>query len=284
MRALSVGELGEATESFFRGRKPSPSDFNDLPLPSRGLSPERKPWMWATFIIGLVGATAIGGTYYYHRFYMPLPVELGKGGPVELPKFEWSEPQENDKRIIEAEPESPSSESPSPISENSQEEKVEAPSNLTSESPTSEQATGEPPPVEAKPSDSQAAPPPPPAPSQTESNEQSYEALLAQARKLHSPSRQIPLLERAIELNPNGSEALSQLAYALINKGGRSNLERARELAERAVQSDPQNAQGWLVLGAARSELGDRAGAREAKERCVQQGKGPFVAQCRTLL
>ncbi|MBN8617205.1 MAG: hypothetical protein J0L92_41885, partial [Deltaproteobacteria bacterium] len=57
----------------------------------------------------------------------------------------------------------------------------------------------------------------------------------------------------------------------------------ARTLAERATVADPTNAQAWLVLGAARSELGDAAGARTAFQSCVSQGTGRYVAECRAM-
>jgi Flp pilus assembly protein TadD len=91
----------------------------------------------------------------------------------------------------------------------------------------------------------------------------------------------MPLLQRAIELNPNGADALARLSYIYIQRPGRANMEQARSLAERATAADPTNAQGWLVLGAARSELGDRAGARAAFDSCVAQGTGRYVAECR---
>ncbi|MBX7196649.1 MAG: hypothetical protein K1X94_31645, partial [Sandaracinaceae bacterium] len=64
---------------------------------------------------------------------------------------------------------------------------------------------------------------------------------------------------------------------------GRANMEQARTLAERATLADPTNSQAWLVLGAARSELGDRAGARAAFLARVERGTGRYVAECRAM-
>jgi cytochrome c-type biogenesis protein CcmH/NrfG len=105
--------------------------------------------------------------------------------------------------------------------------------------------------------------------------------VLAQAVAARGAARQMPLLQRAIELNPNGADALARLSYIYIQRPGRANMEQARSLAERATAADPTSAQGWLVLGAARSELGDRAGARAAFDACVAQGTGRHVAECR---
>jgi hypothetical protein len=125
-----------------------------------------------------------------------------------------------------------------------------------------------------------AVPPPTTAPAEATPAE-TYESVLAQAVAARGAARQMPLLQRAIELNPNGAEALARLSFIYVSRPGRANMEQARSLAERATVSDPTSSQAWLVLGAARSELGDRAGARAAFDSCVAQGTGRYVSDCR---
>ncbi|MCC7535796.1 MAG: DUF4388 domain-containing protein, partial [Deltaproteobacteria bacterium] len=112
---------------------------------------------------------------------------------------------------------------------------------------------------------------------------QTYETALAEgdghARRGRSREA-IAAYERAITINPAGDAALSALAFIHLNRG--RNRE-AAQLAERAVQANQQNAQGWIVLGAARDALGNRSGAREAYRSCVQHGTGRWVRECRQM-
>jgi tetratricopeptide (TPR) repeat protein len=113
---------------------------------------------------------------------------------------------------------------------------------------------------------------------------ETYESVLAEADAARRrPSTAIPLYERAIALNPTGGEALAQLSFLLLNRGRRPDLEQARDYAARATAVDPTSSLAWLVLGAARESLGDRAGAREAYQSCVAQGQGAHVRECRAL-
>jgi tetratricopeptide (TPR) repeat protein len=107
--------------------------------------------------------------------------------------------------------------------------------------------------------------------------------LIAQAERGRA-SQRIELYERALQIRPDGVEALSNLALLLLNRGRGDDLRRARDFAERASQLDPSNALAWLVLGASRDALRDRAGAREAYLRCVERGTGPYVRECRAMV
>lgn len=86
---------------------------------------------------------------------------------------------------------------------------------------------------------------------------------------------------RAIELNPESSAALGELARLTL---ARQNTREAMELAERATVVDPTNALAWVTLGAARQQRGDREGARQAYRSCVKLGKGEYVRECRAML
>jgi len=59
--------------------------------------------------------------------------------------------------------------------------------------------------------------------------------------------------------------------------------DRAVELARQAVQANPDDADGWLMLGAAYQASGDRSAAREAYRSCVAQAHTANVNDCRVL-
>lgn len=108
-----------------------------------------------------------------------------------------------------------------------------------------------------------------------------YEAQLALARRLKRGSRAAAAYRRAIALNPEGSDAMAELARLML---ARQHARGAIDLAERATAIDPSNALGWVTLGAARQMRGDRQGARQAYESCVKLGKGRYVSECRAML
>lgn len=132
-------------------------------------------------------------------------------------------------------------------------------------------------------SDSGARPPAAAVP-RDEATGETYEQVLASgdnaATRGHT-STAVSAYQRAIAINPRGDAALSALAFINLNRG--RNHE-AAQLAERAVAANPRNAQGWIVLGAARDALGQRAAAREAYRNCVEHGVGRWVRECRQLL
>ena len=108
-----------------------------------------------------------------------------------------------------------------------------------------------------------------------------YEAHLALGRKLKRGSRAVAAYRRAIELNPEGGEALAELGRLML---GRQRTREAAGLAQRATAVDPRNALGWITLGAARQMRGDREGARQAYQSCAKLGRGPYVQECRAML
>ncbi|MFW2387905.1 MAG: tetratricopeptide repeat protein, partial [Polyangiales bacterium] len=108
-----------------------------------------------------------------------------------------------------------------------------------------------------------------------------YEAQLALARRLKRGSRAVASYRRAIQLKPDGSPALAELARLML---ARSHAREASELAERATAVDPSNALAWVTLGAARQMRGDRQGARQAYKNCVKLGRGQYVSECRAML
>jgi len=81
-------------------------------------------------------------------------------------------------------------------------------------------------------------------------------------------------------LDPARGAELANQAFSAMN---RSRNEEARDLAQQAVLLDPTSSKAWLVLGYTRRLLGDAAGAAEAFQRCVDQGQGSNVRDCRSL-
>ena len=94
-------------------------------------------------------------------------------------------------------------------------------------------------------------------------------------------SRAVAAYRRAIELNPEGSAALAELARLML---ARNHTRESAELAQRATAVDPSNSLAWVTLGAARQMRGDRQGARHAYQNCAKLGKGPYVSECRAML
>jgi tetratricopeptide (TPR) repeat protein len=108
-----------------------------------------------------------------------------------------------------------------------------------------------------------------------------YDELVSVGRALSKKNRRVEASEafrRALVQSPQGSAALSGLGFVYLNADERQN---AKEFAQRAVQADASNAEGWIVLGAALEMLGDRAGAKDAYRNCVERGQGPYLNECR---
>ena len=108
-----------------------------------------------------------------------------------------------------------------------------------------------------------------------------YAAQLQLARRLKRGSRAAAAYRRAIALNPQGVEALAELARLML---ARQHAREAAELAERATAIDPGSSLAWVTLGAARQMRGDRQGAKHAYQSCVKLGKGRYVTECRAML
>jgi predicted Zn-dependent protease len=79
--------------------------------------------------------------------------------------------------------------------------------------------------------------------------------------------------------SPVGSETIIR-AQRMLERG---KADQAIELATRYTQARPQEAFGWLILGAAREQKGDRAKARETYRTCGRVAKGAHVGECRAL-
>ena len=121
----------------------------------------------------------------------------------------------------------------------------------------------------------------PAMPTATSDDFMSYEGLLAKAKDTRASWARETLYVEAVEANPQGAEALSGLAFMLLNRGVNND---AASYALRAVKIDPTDSRAWVTLGAARQQLRDREGAKEAYRSCVEFGQGKFVADCRSMI
>ena len=108
-----------------------------------------------------------------------------------------------------------------------------------------------------------------------------YAELLEEAMSTRNRRRREEKLREAVAANANGSEALAELAWILLN---RNQFAEAAGFAERATTIDPTSSKAWITLGAARQATRDANGAREAYEACVAQGQGRYVSDCRSML
>jgi hypothetical protein len=84
------------------------------------------------------------------------------------------------------------------------------------------------------------------------------------------------LLDTRLATNPHSP--LVRDAQKLLLKGDTA---QAAEVAQRAVTSDPSDADAWLTLAAARLTSRDRAGAAEAYTACIAQAQTDGVTHCR---
>jgi tetratricopeptide (TPR) repeat protein len=80
---------------------------------------------------------------------------------------------------------------------------------------------------------------------------------------------------------PAGARALTHQAQRSLERNA---VGRAIELARRATQADPGDAEAWLTLGAAYDAAGNASQARKAYRQCVDRARPPRVAECRALL
>ncbi len=115
------------------------------------------------------------------------------------------------------------------------------------------------------------------AEAEPEDGAETYASVLEEAQGARG-RRQLELYRRAIELNPNGAEALTAVAFRQLNRG---RYEEARDLSRRATASDPTISKAWVTLGAASEALRDRTAAHQAYSSCEEQATGRLVAECR---
>jgi CheY-like chemotaxis protein len=136
----------------------------------------------------------------------------------------------------------------------------------------------------AQPDFEPSVPPPTAAEPPGSKPEADARAMLVRAQKLDDQGKAkqaLSLYEAAAAQMPTDSGVLSRLAFGYLNRARNAD---AATFAARAVEADPSNSEAWIVLGAARHQLGDRKGAKDAYRQCAELGRGPYVAECRHMV
>jgi CheY-like chemotaxis protein len=130
-----------------------------------------------------------------------------------------------------------------------------------------------------------SAPAPSGEPAVAAPNPGEYQKLLAEGRALYNKGqarRAIPLLEKAVLLKPDGDAALVLLANCHLDRGA---MDKAIGFAQLAVNANPSNADGFLVIGAVQQQVGKNAEARVAYEKYLKLApRGEFAGEVRTIL
>jgi hypothetical protein len=259
IRAITAtGEHAAVAEDFFKAdayetKLDEDENWDDLKESAEPMSEGAQKYK--RFTIGVVSAAVVlfSGWMVYHKLVMPTPAPLGAVAP-ELPTI--VEPADRPV-VAEVVEEAPPEEAL--LGEEGLGEEGLGEEGLGEEG-LGEEAT----PEEATPTEPAG----------------DYATLLAEAQALRG-NRAIDGYRAAIAADPNGVEALADLAFILLNRG---NNAEAADLAGRATAIDPTNSKGWITLGAARQGLRDNAGAREAYQACVDRGEGRYVSDCRAML
>jgi len=281
-------------EAFFRHPdKPVIDVWEDGPI-IHTMSRGSRRAMFTSIGIFAISMLGIGAYSAYHNLIMPAPVELAGSSPIEptLPLAPEPAP------IAQAQL-APSRVAPPPLAAASGNPGASMPRGEAESAPT--QAASEPAPAaDPRPTVQPAAPaaaPTEPAVAVAAGSDSpdgvaasgdharpTYDELLAVGRSFSKRNRRTEAVEafqRALIQSPEASTALSGLGYVYLNA---AENRRAQEYAERAVGADASNAEGWIVLGAARELLGDKSGAMAAYRKCVEQGKGAYLLQCRQVV
>jgi CheY-like chemotaxis protein len=136
--------------------------------------------------------------------------------------------------------------------------------------------------VQPEPEPEPAQPSPPPVAVVVAVDAGAYSDLVAKARNAPR-KKKIALLESALEIDPQGHEALSELALALMESG--KTRAAALEYGQRAVAAAPDDAKAWLAIGYIFQLNGDTAKSREAYAKCAA-AKEPrdYVRECKRML
>ncbi|MFO0695682.1 MAG: DUF4388 domain-containing protein [Polyangiales bacterium] len=256
---VEPGEHKAATEKFFSTPPPAPpappqDDFSDLETLHHSLSPQDATFKKITIRLAIVGAVALGGFLLYSKVLTPQPAELSHGVAPALPP---PRPVATPSASTPTPAPAPSVPTPPPTPT-----AAAVPDAAVAEAPV-DAAVTEPVPAVAE------APTPAASPA--------YDALLAEARTLRGRAAE-DAYRRAIDANPNGSEALADLALMLLERG---RMMEAKDLSQRATVVDPTNSKAWITFASALDALGERDAARAAYRTCAERGQGRYVGECR---
>jgi tetratricopeptide (TPR) repeat protein len=116
-------------------------------------------------------------------------------------------------------------------------------------------------------------------------DEAEYRMLLEQGRALYQKGQarkaMVPL-EKAVALKADGDEALVILANCHLDRGA---SDKALGAAQLAIAANPENADGYLVIGAVQQQKSHNSEARTAYEKYLKLApKGEFAGEIRSIL
>lgn len=270
IRALTdTGMHKSVTEDFFS--KPPEAldeDWADYEIPVATLSPDAKKARSITFMIFVLMISLIGGFVLFKKLSEPDPEPLGAFRELEMPNA--TESTEADSLESDFASEEPTRAESSKQAGSLSIEEPLAPD--LSESTASEES----PEPEITPADLVLESVSEDSPEYTDAID---EGKRSEARGARQKAEEA--YRRAVDIDPRGAEALTNLAFLLLHRGANGE---ARDLALRATDVDETSAKAWITLGAALQALRQREPAMEAYRSCVELGQGPMVRECRLML
>jgi hypothetical protein len=132
---------------------------------------------------------------------------------------------------------------------------------------------------EPAPAPAPAPAPTPPAPVAAPTG-QTPQQLLAAARSFRGPfAGKLAAYNAYFDANPTDDRTMTTYAMSLAESAHNAEAE---AVANRAVTANPRSGQAWFVLAYARSQQRNRAGAAEARTRCIALG-GTWANECRAI-
>lgn len=159
-------------------------------------------------------------------------------------------------------------------------EPAPAPTTAPAAEPTPAPVAAPTPVAAATPEPAAPAPAPaPPAPVAAPAG-QTPQQLLAAARSFRGPfAGKLAAYNAYFDANPTDDRTMTTYAMSLAESAHNAEAE---AVANRAVTANPRSGQAWFVLAYARSQQRNRAGAAEARTRCIALG-GTWANECRAI-
>lgn len=236
----------EFSDAFFSDNSLAPVESSWEPEPITKMARGAKRAMQATIGLLVLSLTGIGGYLFYAKVLMPTPVAVGSA--VAQP---------------------PSFLAPPPV----EEAELELAAVVPVETVVVETVVAEP--------DEAVAPMPVAAEALALAVGPQKVDPVAEVRTVQTPRVAPTKRVRTAHRRPRSAgSSLAKQAFARLNRGDFAAAER---FAQRAVVGHPERAQGWIVLGAARDALGDKAGAKRAYKMCAAKALDVSVRHCRAL-
>jgi Tfp pilus assembly protein PilF len=86
----------------------------------------------------------------------------------------------------------------------------------------------------------------------------------------------------ALQTNPGSADAMTMMAHVELNRG---HLERASELAQKAIAVDPNQADAYVIMGGVHQDSGRNAQAKISYRRYLQLAPhGRYAEELRSIV